>query len=121
MTEPSNMPHGICPFQSGQPVPIQSKVGLASPGAMQIGFAEVGCAGERCQLWERIDHMKSSAGGYCGMKRAGVELAGVSDQLYELSNNLKVLEPPLNGPSPLMRIAEAMEQLVGKVVPGNKT
>jgi hypothetical protein len=55
------------------------------------------------------------------MKRAGVELASVSDQLYELSNNLKVLEPPLNGPSPLMRIAEAMEQLVGKVVPGNKT
>jgi hypothetical protein len=108
---PEQFPHGTCPFQGGSPVPVPVAGGIAT-NQMRIQIAQIACNGDKCQLWELVDVHRPAVGGYCGMKRAAIELAGVSDHLCELSNVLKVLEPPRSGPSPIMRIAEALEALV---------
>jgi hypothetical protein len=106
VSEPTgNFPHGICPFQSGQPVPVPTKSKLAQPGAVEIGFAEVGCAGDRCQLWDK-------RGPGCALKIAPILDAGLDNITEDINELTGQFTPPKGAPSPIMRLAQAVEKLV---------
>lgn len=106
-------PSGICPFMSGRPVMVPAPPSsIAQPGqqAVSMALAMVPCAGSQCQLW-----VKDSVGsGYCTVNRPGVELAGISDHVFELSRQL---EPP-RGDSPAKSVAGDLRRLVDLVEKG---
>ncbi len=115
----------MCPLMSGQGVPVQSNSGIQT-GQVQIATMEVPCGKEKCQWWDpAVDD--------CAM----VDVASVSTCLTDLvqtvlatnqrltdingtiseaasaiSARLLPLEPPQNGPSPIARLADAIEELV---------
>ncbi len=99
-----------CPFMSGQPIPIAPPAGrVLQPNQMAVAPMAVPCAKEKCAAWDAVTNM-------CSV----LSLAGSVDSVRELlgsircelSNFRMVFTPPEGSPSPLMRLAEAVEAIV---------
>lgn len=92
-------------------------VGMANTGgkAVQLIASQTPCIVEKCALWN------SRAGG-CGLVTPTVEDEKIEKHLDDLAAStasiarnalhLANLEPPKDGKSPIMRLAEAVENLV---------
>jgi len=103
--KPDN-PWPCCPFMSGHPVPIAPPPGaVLQPNQMAVAPIRVPCAGGDCPLFD-VSCMR------CILFRVS-ELELNLAMLLEAIQNLRGLfEPPQGSPSPLMRVAEALEKIV---------
>lgn len=107
-------PNGICPFMSGNPVvlPKMSRsIAAAGMQEIEVTFPQLSCVGDQCQLWD-----SSKGVGMCSLRVTGGAVECVSDvlqqELVPLLAELKlVLSPPQSGPSPLGRVADALEAI----------
>lgn len=110
----------ICPLMSTVYTHVEDTggiVGVANTGgkAVQLIASQTPCIGDKCALWN------SRAGG-CGLVTPTIEIQKIEKHLDDLAastarlaNNaghLANLEPPKDGKSPIMRLADAVENLV---------
>lgn len=104
----ARFPHGICPFMSGQLAPVAAPAGIVQQGQIAISSVNLPCLGEKCQLW---------CHGSCCFDRLcsiAAQIDNVAFRLSDIGDSLQHLEPPKDGPGPLMRIANALEKLILK-------
>jgi len=95
-----------CPFMSGHPVPIAPPPGaVLQPNQMAVAPIRVPCAGGDCPLFD-VSCMRCSL-----FEVTAIELSLAN--LRQTIERLRALfEPPQGSPSPLMRVAEALEEIV---------
>ncbi len=95
-----------CPLMSGQPVPIAPPAHtVLQPNQVAIAPMRVPCATDACPLFDPHDEC-------CELVLLGgivQNLSAIQNQIAELR---RVFEPPKGSPSPLMRVAEALENIV---------
>lgn len=110
----------VCPFLSGQVVPLpdnvipsSSPLSSGTPGMMlhpvKMAPVMVPCSQGRCALWCEEDSR-------CGLlAQSGFIASRLSVIACHLSALYNLLEPPSNGPSPIGRVAEALEGILEKL------
>lgn len=109
----------ICPFMSGQIVPIGVAGGIQSANQVQAAPALVNCAGEKCPLFYRqADTCSLFFLGelYRELRRLQERLESIETLLermcQEIADGFLPLQPPDHSPSPIARIATAVESLI---------
>lgn len=96
-------PHGICPLMSGRLAPIAAPGNLVQQGTIAVSSINLPCVGIDCQLWSESS---------CCLRHISAIAPQVDNAAFHLSNISFLLDPPQNGPSPLARIADALEELI---------
>lgn len=87
-----------CPFAAGVAVSPQGRGAVIAPP----------CAKEKCAVWDTTDGMCSVLSFACNVDDIRTVLNTIR---IELSDLRMVLTPPKDSPSPLMRMADAMEAM----------
>jgi len=106
--KPDN-PWPCCPFMSGHPVPIAPPPGaVLQPNQMAIAPVRVPCAGGECPLFD----VSTKRCVLFQVTEIGLSLAGLLQAIEGLQG---LFEPPKDSPSPLMRVAEALEEIVNNL------
>lgn len=89
------------------PIPRESMIEIAGkmPVPVNVLNIEVECTRERCPLWDKT-------GPGCGLNTARILDAGLSNIDESIGRLESIFTPPKGGPSPIARIAEALEAIV---------
>ena len=98
-----------CPLMSGYPVPVTPPNGkIMQPNQVAIAPMMVPCVEDSCPLF---DSLAGRSGRCClaEIMTASHNLAALHDRISELK---LILEPPKGSPSPLMRVANSLAEIV---------
>lgn len=99
-----------CPLMSGYPVQVSPPNGkILQPNQVAIGPMLVPCVGEDCPLFYnercslyKVQHIDTIA----------IHFADLANALRDLK---LILEPPKDSPSPLMRVANSLAEIVENI------
>lgn len=106
----------FCPFMSGQLVADDEQAAIANPNkvnVIQVKPVSVPCMRERCQLWSDQTGCRLVGGDItAAIGRFEHSVRAAAGNLSLDLAPLRSLEPPKDSPSPIMRLALAVENLV---------
>lgn len=99
-------PWPCCPLMSGHPVPIAPPPGtVLKPNQMAVGPIQVACAEDHCPLFDSQERV-------CSLQSISAVVSSLVYMANVFTDIKLILEPPKGSPSPLMRVAKALEEIV---------
>lgn len=104
-------PFGCCPLMSGQVIPLSPPGGIQAPNTLSVSPVMVPCAGPNCQFWTSFSESESIVAQGCVFHAINCHVGHLS-YLAESLQALDSLTPPRHGPTPLMRIADLLEEFL---------
>lgn len=112
-----------CPLMSGSPVPIKPPNGaILSPNQVAIGPMLVPCVEDDCPMFDsekKICSLRVGGEIHHSVQNVVGVLSEIGGQLHRLVDTFAdiklVLEPPKGSPSPLMRVANSLAEIVENI------
>lgn len=107
-------PHGVCPFMSGQVVPVSGGAIVRGTQEIQMSPVHVPCLGNRCQLWDgsRCSRAVSEPMVDIARYKSLADVIGnLAVEAGDMANSLRSLVPPSTG-GPITRLCDLLEKLI---------